>query len=124
MNNKGYSALEILAIIVIVGMFSLLATTKISHAFSDNPDNLYKSEQKLILSIAKNYGMDHIEEIKEHKNSRTISIDDLVVKGYLNASNDSGDYLDPRDNNRVMNDINIKIIYDEEKDEIETKIVE
>ena len=124
MNNKGYSALEILAIIVIIGIFSLLATTKISHAFSDDPDNLYKSEQKLILSIAKNYGMDHIKEIKDHKNSRTISIDDLVVNGYLNASNENGDYLDPRDNNRVMNDINIKIIYDEEKEEIETKIME
>lgn len=124
MNNKGYSLLEILGLIIVLGFFAALTTSKVSHAFSDDPDNLYKSEQKLILTVAKNYGKDNIEELIEHKNSRIITVDDLVVNGYLNPTNEKGDYLDPRDNTRIMNDINIKITYNEEKDEIKTELME
>lgn len=124
MNKNGYTGLELLGLIIILGVITILATNKISHAFSDDPNYLYKSEQKLILLLAKNYGNDKINELKELKNSKTITVNDLIVNGYLTPSNDEGDYFDPRNNKRKMNDINIKITYDDKKKQIETKFME
>jgi type IV pilus assembly protein PilA len=86
-NNKGFTLVELLAVLVIMIAIAAIAIPTISAALDRSRGNLDDQKKKLLESAAEIY-------VSEHKNSfngTCISIETLYNEGYIDedAANDS-----------------------------------
>ena len=121
MKSKGYTSLDIIIIIVFLGIAALLTIPRMSLAFKDDRDELYQNQINLYLSQAKRYGQDHVDELEDHDNTITMTIDELIEEGYIGSYVDKKLY-DIRDYETIMNNIKIKITYNEDTEEVKTEL--
>lgn len=112
MKKNGYTGVELLIVIIVLGVvtFGILATT--SSSFKDNTEDLYSETKYLIENQAELYGESDgvIAELQE-KGNKVISVNDLVVSGYYVADDKSGNVIDPRNNKSTLNNLKIKLSY-------------
>lgn len=80
-NNKGYTIIELVVLIVVIGVFSLFTINKVSYAFEDNNKVSEESEKLILLKAANSYA----ENIKDtlEENDVYITGKDLVDEEYL-----------------------------------------
>ena len=114
--KNGYTIIDLLIVIVIMGVVTFATISKFSYALTDNKDELYKLEEKLIETQAAVYGATIIDELKEK--STTVTINHLINEKYLSADDESGNIYDPRDERETLNDKKVKLSYDEKKDKV------
>lgn len=62
--NKGYTIPELIVVIVIVGIFSILAINKVSYAFVDNNVINEETEDMILTKISMAYANNIIETLK------------------------------------------------------------
>ena len=105
MNKKGFTLIEILAVIVIIGVLIAIAVPSTLAISRRMKANMYCTKIEILLSDAKRWGTDHTDELNRGKRIR--SIGQLINEGYIKAEED-GKVLDPRDN-ESMNDYEIGI---------------
>ena len=115
MNNKGYTLIELIGLILIMGVVALVTIPNVSKALYDNKDVLYESSVALYLKEAELYGNDIKDEVK-YTEYTIVTIGDLLGKGYISNSVD-GKVIDNRDNTS-MNDKRIKLIYNSDDDHV------
>ncbi|MBR1416367.1 MAG: hypothetical protein IJ572_00925 [Bacilli bacterium] len=117
MKRNGYTVYDILIIIVILGISALIVIPRVSNALKeyDNKDEVYNEIMADYLKLAEMYGNDNKEKIKEESNT-VVSIDDLIKEGYIVSSTE--EIIDIRDNYTKMNNIKIKLIYNEDEDKV------
>ena len=110
MKNKGFTLVELLAVIVIMALLLTVAVPSVIGVANKIRTNMFCSKVKDIESAAKLYGNDYIDEIN---NSKTITVQDLINNNmYKKESNDcvlndpTGEkpcVKDPRDNSKMDN---------------------
>lgn len=76
MNKKGFTLVELLAVIVILAVVMLIGTVSIGGVRNKINKNMFETKLELIIGAAKSWGQDNKEELA---NDKTIK--------YLNASN-------------------------------------
>ena len=133
MDNRGFTLIEVLAVIVILGVIALITVPTITNVISKNKDDNYENLKKSIVSSAKVYMSDNrysIElegSIDDSCKESSENIDVKSVKGkLLNASSltlkmlvDSGDLktkngniTDPKNDKKInLEQSNIKVHY-------------
>lgn len=91
-NNRGYTVVELIVVIVVVGVLAFVGINKASYAFSDQEVALEKSTNfkiELIEKQAVKYGEDH-KELFEESTTTYIRVIDLIENKYLlESENDS-----------------------------------
>lgn len=113
-NKKGFTLIEILCVIVIIGILSVIATISIVNLSSKSKDNLYCAKIELIENIAESYGikyeleLNNSNELYNGYKSLKIKVSTLVEAGKLEPDK-KNDVINPKDNT-IMNDIDI-ILY-------------
>ena len=113
-NKKGFTLIEILCVIVIIGILSVIATISIVNLSSKSKDNLYCAKIDLIENIAESYGikyeleLNNSNELYNGYKSLKIKVNTLVMAGKLEPDK-KNDVINPKDNT-IMNDIDI-ILY-------------
>ncbi len=113
-NKKGFTLIEILCVIVLIGILSVIATISIVNLSSKSKDNLYCAKIELIENIAESYGikyeleLNNSNELYNGYKSLKIKVSSLVEAGKLDPDK-KNDVINPKDNT-VMNDIDI-ILY-------------
>lgn len=108
MKKNGYTLIELLIVIVLMGVFVFFVISKTSYAFKDSSDELKKNQDTLLLRQAKMFG-ENSEKLKEDK-EMIVMVSELVENEYL-AGND-GIFYDY--SGRDINDTKIKLSIDEE----------
>ena len=112
MKKNGYTGVELLIVIIVLGVvtFGILATT--SSSFKDNTEDLYEETKYLIENQAELYGESAgvITELQE-KGNKVISVNDLVLSGYYVADDKSFNVIDPRNNKSTLNNLKVKLSY-------------
>lgn len=111
MNRKGYTIIELIIVMIVFGVITAITISATSYAFKDNSDEFYKVRVSNIESNAKRYAMT-IDELKT-EGSKVITVNDLVDNGYLSPDNDKGDVIDPRNSKATLNNVKIKLTYNE-----------
>ena len=96
---------------IIFGVITAVTIGATSYAFKDNSDEFYKVRISNIESNAKRYAMT-LEEVKT-EGSKVIIVNDLVEAGYLSADNEKGDIIDPRNSKATLNNVKVKLTYNE-----------
>ena len=113
-NKKGFTLIEILCVIVIIGILSVIATVSIVNLSSKSKNNLYCAKIELIENIAESYGikyeleLNNSNELYNGYKSLKIKVRTLVDAGKLEPDK-KNDVINPKDNT-IMNDIDI-ILY-------------
>ncbi len=122
MNKHGYTKIEILVVIVLLGIVAFITVNKASYAFvMDNAEA--KSEVKNMIELqAQEYALANLDIFKE-TNTTFITVNDLVTKGFL-LGNNEGLITDPSDNKIVYNENKIKLELNENKKDVKATLVD
>lgn len=109
MKKNGYTMIELLVVILVLGLITVITLSTTSYAFKDNSNELYEQKVYTILHQAKVYG-GTLEKLKEEENLM-ITLNDLVKEGYYIADGEDGNVIDPRNSKAKLNGLKIKISY-------------
>ncbi len=98
-NKKGFTLIELTAVIALIALIALLASIPINKMVKDSKDELYNKQLNQIILMAQNWASDNNELLPTSTDSvYKITIKDLYDKGYLE------DYpKDPRVNKEIPN---------------------
>ncbi len=116
MNKKGYTKIEILVIVVLLGVVAFITINKTSYAFAIDNTKAIDEVKNLIEIQAEEYAKANLD-LFEESSTTFVSVDDLVTNGYL-IGNSEGLITDPTDSSKNFNDYKVKLEYDSESTEI------
>ena len=119
MKKNGYTVVELLVLIGIIALSAVLILPKLSLAFQDNREDIYKMDLRTYLKDAEIYGETKKEEIKS-QDEYIVTIKELADAGYIVTIND--DVKDPRNQSSMLG-VKIKLSYDETLDKAYAEIV-
>lgn len=105
MNKKGFTIVELLAVIVIIGIIALIGTVSINAVKDNINKNMEVTKIKFVLEAAKTYGQDNRYEI-----FADISGTKEMTASYLKSLN----YLEDGDITNIEN-INMKIYLENDR---------
>lgn len=111
MQDKGYTIPELIVVIVVVGIFSIVAINKASYAFVDTDTIGEETEKMILIKSSSAYANSIKEELKSEK-ERYILGRDLVTAGYL------------VDDDNLYTNKKVKISYNGETEEISVEILD
>ena len=117
MKKNGYTIGELLVLMAIVGIATIIFLTKTSYAFKDNSEEYYENMLSLALKDAKDYGA--TSETLKNEGVEYITIGELVQKGYI-LIDKNGSVEDPRNKEKTLDDVTIKLKLNENQDIIAT----
>ena len=82
--KKGFTLVELLAVLVILAVVSMLVFPNVVKIIADSKEKLYQSQMRDIESVGKNFAMDHTELLDaNHINPTYVTVDALKYSGYL-----------------------------------------
>lgn len=122
LNKLGYSKIEVLIVILLLGIVAFITINKTSYAFADNNEEAIKEIDNLIEIQAADYASANLYLFDE-VNTTYISVEDLIESGYLLADED-GYLTDPTDSSKKLNDKKVKLECDENKSNIVATVVD
>ncbi len=108
MKNKGFTLVELLAVIALLGIIAIIAFPYVQNSITDSKENTYEEQVRTIEYAAKRWATDNSSELSQ-TNPTYKSVTFLQQNGYLTSNSE---ILDPRDNTE-MNGC-VKITYDKE----------
>ena len=83
LNNKGFTLVELLAVLVILIAISSIAIPTISSSLERSKDKQTKAKEKLLLSAAELYITDHRNAITAPNETCYIEENDLITEKYI-----------------------------------------
>ena len=113
MNKKGFTLVEILSVLVLIGLLLGLAIPGINKISSNMKKKSYSKKVSLVESAAELWGQDNKTllqsssdcEIKggEKVSCYKITVGSLIENNYLDSDKNSGEYISPLDNSDMKN---------------------
>lgn len=119
MKKNGYTMIELLVVIIVLGVITAVTLGTTSYAFKDHSDEYYEQKTNVILRQAENYGQT-LETLKDDGHI-IITVNDLIKEGFVSAD-ENGNVVDPRNSKATLNGLKIKIVYNE--GEIKASLIE
>ena len=87
-NRKGFTLLELLAVLIILGILMVLAYIGVSQYIRQTNDALYEDYEKNIKVGATNYLIDHTGSIPDIDTTYRIDVSKLICEGYVESLED------------------------------------
>ncbi len=122
MDKLGYSKIEILVVIVLLGIVAFITINKTSYAFAIDKNEAVDEVKYLIEVQAEDYALANTT-LFEETNTTYISVDDLIEAGYL-IGNEDGLLTDPTDSSKNFNDKKVKLEYDASNNNVTATVVD
>ena len=104
MNKKGFTLVELLATIIILGLLTLLASTSVTKVLKESKGDLYKTQIKLVESAAEAWGAENIDKLPNAGECKYLTLKNLQDYGLIDK-----DITNPKTGKKIDNNINIKI---------------
>ena len=110
MNKKGFTLVELLAVLVLISLLMGLAIPGINRISNNMKKKSYNQKIKLIESAAELWGQDNKTRLQadtdcssEISKCKKITIADLIKENYLDSDNNSGKYANPKNDEDMKN---------------------
>ena len=108
-NNKGFTLVELLAVIVILAILALIAVPNISNLLNKSKNNMFCKKVQSIEAAAKYYAQDHDDLVFTDEEAK-VKIGTLLETGYIKEDNKGkNDVTDPRDSSKDLKDVEVTI---------------
>ncbi len=120
MKKNGFTLLELLGVIVLLGVVALLVATLSNRTLKESKESLYETQKETIISAAKKWTIANNEELpmSEAEGEYRLSVGTLAEDGYI----DSNEIIDPKTNKEI--DACIIITYNNSKNQYNYELVE
>lgn len=106
--KKGFTLIEILGIIILLGVLGLIATSSIDKTIKDNKEKAYNLQREFILTSSKVWASKHVFELPENNNEYIIiTLGQLKNEGII-----KDEIVNPRTNKPFDNSLKVKITVD------------
>jgi prepilin-type N-terminal cleavage/methylation domain-containing protein len=134
MKNRGFTLVEILAVITLIGVLALITIPTIDVVIKSTREKGYENQKEVILSAAKDYGASNMMELPTVDGDYVyITLGDLKLSGFIEVdvinpinelciSNDTVIVITRKNNNytyKFQDENNIRFTESCEVDEIE-----
>lgn len=109
MNKKGFTLVELLAVIVILAIIITIAVPSTIAVSNKIKKKMYNTKVDMIMDAAKMYGQDNSSKVNSDEDScnTLVKVSDLLPGGYVKKDDvDNGKVLSPIDNSS-MNDLQL-----------------
>lgn len=115
LNNKGFTLVEVLAVVVILSVLATIMVPTVSHIINQNKENNYKNIEKSILNAAKMYVSDNrydmsIGECNDGVAAVTSFSDNRIMLTTLTSYLSSEEIINPMDDSKKL-DFNSSYVY-------------
>ena len=104
MNTKGFTLVELIAVIVILSLLALITSTAVTKLVSDAKNDLSETQITLIKSAAETWMADNLTYLPDTGECSYLTLEDLKNYGLLDSN-----VLDPKNNQEISDDLKIKI---------------
>lgn len=113
MKKNGYTGVELLVVIIVLGVVTIGVLASTSHSFKDYSDEYYEEKVHLIEKQAELYG-ETLNNLKAEGNL-VITLDDMIKAEYFATDDSNGNVVDPRNHKATLNGLKVKLTYVEGK---------
>ncbi len=113
-NKKGFTLVELLAVIVILGLIAVIAIPNSMQVSDSVKKNLYCEKVDLLLSDAKRFGNDHLGVLRQAGAQNcyiSVTVDYLIGKGVIKKEQETTPYITNPYDNSAMDGVEIGIYY-------------
>lgn len=110
MKKNGYTIVEMLVVIGVLGIFTVAILSSTSYAYKDKSEDYYNDLVESIERQASLYG-ETIANLKDEGNL-VIVLSDMIDAGYYEGDSE-GNVVDPRNSKANLNGLKIKLTYNE-----------
>lgn len=121
LSKWGYSKVEVLIVVVLLGVAAFITINKTSYAFAIDNSKAVQEFITLLEMQAEDYAMDNLDIFQE-TDTTYISVENLVENKYLIGDED-GLIKDPTDSTKSYNSNKIKLEYNKEKNKVTATFV-
>ena len=97
MNNKGFTLIELILVITLLGIIALIAVPTITGILNDSKQEVSKDQEKIIINAAKTYMVNNSTKLPTEK--CYVSLETLNSEGILPKK----DIKDPGNKNNTLN---------------------
>ena len=104
MNKKGFTLVELLTVIILLGIIGLIATVTVSNELKENKESLYQIQLDNIKRSAETWSSDHVFELPSEDGEHII-----LTLGQLKQEGFSKDVVNPITDEPFLDSLQIKI---------------
>ena len=104
MDNKGFTLVELLAVVVILSLLALLTSTAVTKLVKDAKSDLSNTQIKLIEEATKTWSADNIDDLPAAGECIYLTLEDLNNYGLINSN-----VTDPNTTEKLPQDLKIKM---------------
>lgn len=122
LNKFGYTKVEVLIVVVLLGIVAFITINSTSYAFAIDSTESVNEVKALIEKQAEEYALDNVDLFLE-STTNYILVSDLVEKGYM-MSNNEGLVTSPDGSGKTFNDNKIKLEYDKDNNKVEATFID
>ena len=83
MKNKGFTLIELLAVIILLSLLIVLGTTSVAKTIRKSKQDAYNIDMANFITIIKNWGLDHVNELPSLNSSKKLTLQDLIDSGLI-----------------------------------------
>ncbi len=83
MGKKGFTLVELIATIVVIGLLSALALPQILNQYANSTEELSKQQLQLIEESARSYVLSHASKFPNDGSTYCISLEEMVQAGAM-----------------------------------------
>lgn len=119
-NKKGFTLLELLGVIVLLGVVALLVATLSNRILGESKESLYETQKEAIIIATKNWAISNngILPMSETDEAYNLPLTKLAEDGYI----ENEELIDPRNNKKICG--YVKITYNENKNQYKYQMIE
>lgn len=103
MKNKGFTLVELLGVLVVLGLISLITIPSVTGILKNNKEKAYNKQINTIINAAKTWSIKNANEIKKDQDNY-VMVSTLLESGYI----EQDELINPIDNSKINGCVKIK----------------
>lgn len=122
LNKLGYTKVEVLVVVVLLGIVAFITINSTSYAFAIDTTESVNEVKALIEKQAEEYALENLDLFNE-ASTNYILVSDLVDNGYM-MTNDEGMVTSPDNSGKTFNNNKIKVEYNKDENKVKATFID
>lgn len=111
MKQKGFTLIELIAVVVILALIALIVFPAINSVLKDSRDSAYETQIRMIEKAGKEYYLENYNELPDEVEDQCkyVNVQDIIDNGYIadEELNDDKKIINPKNNEPLTGKIQV-----------------